>query len=466
MPKLAYALIAAVLVGCGQQAGTQTSATAVVEVATALPETTAPPAATAAPVTAAPEATQIIPPTVEPAATAAPEATQAIPPTIAEPTEAATNATSAPEPTAFVPVATAPAQSTFANITLKVEQITGELSRPVYATHAGDGSGRLFVVEKAGRIRIVRDGQVADDSFLDITDRVGASGSEQGLLSVAFHPRFAENGQLFVDYTDKKGDTVISRFTASGDSADAASETVLLQIDQPYANHNGGLVKFGPDGFLYIGMGDGGSGGDPQNNGQNPKALLGKMLRIDVDGGSPYGIPADNPYADGANGAPEVWAIGFRNPWRYSFDKQTGDLFIGDVGQNAIEEVDFQKAGTGAGANYGWNVTEGRGCYRGDCDPSQFVLPVAQYTHSEGGCSVTGGYVYRGAAYPTLQGIYLFGDYCSGKIWGLQQNASGEWAQGELLQSGLQISSFGEDEAGELYITSLGDNGLYRITAG
>lgn len=355
----------------------------------------------------------------------------------------------------------APVAASLDALAIGVELVTNALDRPVYAAHAGDGSGRLFVVEKAGVVRVVRDGQPEQEPFLDITDRVGAQGSEQGLLSIAFHPQFAESGRVFVNYTDRNGDTVIARFDSDGQRANAASEAVLLQIDQPYANHNGGQLQFGPDGFLYIGMGDGGSAGDPQNNGQNTQSLLGKMLRLDVDGAEPYAIPAGNLAVSGPGA--EVWAIGLRNPWRFSFDRETGDLFIGDVGQNAIEEIDFQPRGEGAGANYGWNVTEGRECYQGNCDPAQFVLPVGEYSH-ELGCSVTGGYVYRGAAFPAMQGVYLFGDYCSGRIWGLQQR-DGTWSQRDLLESGLSISSFGEDEAGELYVTNLGDNGLYRVVA-
>ena len=377
--------------------------------------------------------------------------------------------TSAPRATAAAPMAAsptpAPPGASLDQIDIALERVTDQLQRPVYATHAGDGSGRLFVVEKAGTIRVVRNGVPEPTSFLDITDRVGSSGSEQGLLSVAFHPQFAQNGRLFVDYTDRNGNTVIARFSAAGDHADPASETVLLQIDQPYANHNGGLVKFGPDGYLYIGMGDGGSGGDPHGNGQNPHALLGKMLRIDVDGAAPYAIPIDNPWPNGGDGAAEVWATGLRNPWRFSFDRATGDLFIADVGQNAYEEIDVLPANTGAGTNFGWNTLEATHCYDNPtCDPAKATLPVGEYGHDRG-CSVTGGYVYRGAAFPALDGTYLFGDYCSGRVWGMRQNAQGGWQQRELLESKLGISSFGEDEQGEIYITSLNDNTLYRIVA-
>ena len=383
-----------------------------------------------------------------PPATSAPSA-----PTAAQPTSAAP------------PVAGGAATSVPANTQIALKLISDAVRQPVYLTHAGDGSGRLFVVEKRGRVVALRAGDPAPAIFLDIIDRVGSDGSEQGLLSVAFHPQFAQNGRLFVDYTDRNGDTIISRFQASGDRADPNSETVLLKIDQPYPNHNGGLVLFGPDGYLYIGMGDGGSGGDPQGNGQNRAVLLGKLLRLDVDGGDPYAIPPDNPWPDGGNGRPEVWAYGLRNPWRFSFDRATRDLYIADVGQGEYEEIDVQPAGSRGGANYGWNITEGQHCFRGNsCDRSGLVAPIAEYDHSQG-CSITGGYVYRGAAFPSLQGLYFYGDYCSGRIWALRQASAGQWEQRELLSSGLNISSFGEDQAGELYLTDL-SGALYQVVEG
>lgn len=397
------------------------------------------------------------------AATPAPTTDTGSPPE-GVPPAAATPGASANHPPASNAAVDAPIDEAALNrVRLAVQPITRNLDQPVYATHAGDGSGRLFVVEKPGRIQIVRDGAVDQTPFLDITDRVGSSGSEQGLLSVAFHPAYAENGQLFVNYTDRNGDTVIARFQASGDTADPNSETVLLQIDQPYRNHNGGLVKFGPDGYLYIGMGDGGSAGDPENNGQRLDTLLGKLLRLDVDGSAPYAIPVSNPWADGQGARPEIWAYGLRNPWRFAFDRQTGDLYTADVGQNRIEEVSVQPADSSGGENYGWNILEGSDCFQAlRCDHEGTVLPVAEYTHDQG-CSITGGYVYRGANFPQLNGIYLFGDYCSGQVWMLRELAPGRWWQRAALQTDLQISSFGEDQAGELYITSLSDGGLYRV---
>jgi glucose/arabinose dehydrogenase len=341
-----------------------------------------------------------------------------------------------------------------AEVSTSIPQIAYELvaegfEKPLYLTHAGDGSGRLFVVEQAGVVKLLQNGQTAEAPFLDIVDRVGSSRNEQGLLSIAFHPRYAENGFLFASYTDKAGDTVISRFTAAGDAADPDSEVVLLQVDQPYSNHNGGLIKFGPDGFLYIGLGDGGSAGDPENRAQDLESLLGKMLRIDVDSAQPYAIPTDNPWAAGA-AKPEIWAVGVRNPWRFSFDRATGDLYMGDVGQNKYEEINFQPARQ-AGLNYGWKPMEAGHCYVEGCDPGAYIAPIAEYPHEQG-CSVTGGYVYRGSAFPAMQGIYFYGDYCSGTVWAMRPGDL-VWEQAVVLEKGdARISSFGEDETGELYV--------------
>jgi glucose/arabinose dehydrogenase len=439
----------ALLAACGgTQAGSPT------EVPPALDATTVAPTLGAVLTEEAPGAS---PTPAEVAGTEQPQATTGVARATTAPTDAPAP-TELPSAPAAPTAADAAGQGGLPQITL--EQVASGMDDPLYLTNAGDGSGRLFVVEKRGRVVIVRDGQVVGPAFLDITDRVGSNANEQGLLSVAFHPRFAENGQFFVNYTDKAGDTVVSRFGASGDTADPASEAVLLTIDQPYANHNGGLVMFGPDGYLYIGMGDGGSSGDPQNNGQNAQALLGKLLRIDVDGEQPYGIPEDNP---GGELAPEVWALGLRNPWRFSFDRATGDLYIADVGQNQLEEVNFTPAGTPGGVNYGWNVLEGGECFRGNqCDPAAFAGPVTEYSRDLGQ-SVTGGFVYRGEAYPALQGVYLFADFVSGRIWGLRQ-VNGEWERTELLDTDKNISSFGEDETGELYLTSIYEGAVFRVS--
>ena len=354
--------------------------------------------------------------------------------------------------------------------TISLEPLLDGFDRPVLVTNASDGINRLFVVEKPGRIVIVRDGAKQATPFLDIQPLVGSGGNEQGLLGLAFHPGYASNGWFFVNYTDLEGNTVIARYqvTADPDQADPGSATLLLEVDQPAANHNGGNLVFGPDGFLYIGLGDGGRAGDPWGNAQNLGVLLGKLLRIDVDSGSPYGIPADNPFVHSLEPGvrPEIWAYGLRNPWRYSFDRATGDLYIGDVGQGRYEWVQRQPAGAGGGQNYGWNIREGSHCYPTGtaCDASGLVSPIAEYDHSLG-CSITGGYVYRGAAYPQLVGIYFFADYCSGRFWSLRETTPSDWRLDPPLQTPLRPSSFGEDEAGELYAVSLHNNGLYRLVA-
>jgi glucose/arabinose dehydrogenase len=328
------------------------------------------------------------------------------------------------------------------------------LDRPVDIQSANDGSGRLFIIEKLGYIRIYENGQLTSKPFLDITDRVNDSGNEMGLLGLTFHPDFEQNGYFFVNYTGDGGNTRISRFQAGGNSADPNSETVLLIIEQPYSNHNGGSLDFGPDGYLYAGLGDGGSFGDPHKNGQNTTSLLGKILRIDVNNGDPYAIPSNNPFGN------EVWAYGFRNPWRISFDRATGDLWIGDVGQGEWEEVDYLSAGSQGGANFGWSIMEGNHGYDGEAQPG-LLLPVAEYSHSQGGCSVTGGYVYRGAM-PEWRGIYLYGDYCTGKVWGLFLS-NGGWQSQVMFETGVTITSFGQDESGEIYLAS--DNGsVYILT--
>ena len=354
-----------------------------------------------------------------------------------------------------------------ASFMLGAKQIVAGLAQPVHVTHAGDDSERLFVVEKAGRIRIVNDARLRDEPFLDISAAVGSSGSEQGLFAVAFHPNYPADGRFFVHYTDKAGDTVIASYRVSTDAnrADPRSAATVLQIDQPYANHNGGQIAFGPDGYLYIGMGDGGSGGDPQGNGQNPGSLLGKLLRLNMDGAAPYTIPPTNPYRSAAGARPEIWAIGLRNPWRFSFDRATGDLFIGDVGQDRSEEIHWTLAGTPGGKNYGWNIMEGSACFRPrtGCNQSGLELPIAEYGRDLG-CSITGGFRYRGEQFPAFGDAYFFGDYCSGRILALAQGGSGNWIRAELLDTSLNISSFGEDEQGELYLTDL-RGALYTLEA-
>lgn len=345
---------------------------------------------------------------------------------------------------------------------------------PVDLQHAGDGSDRLFVVEQRGSIRVVRSGQLHAGSFLDITALV-LSGGERGLLGVAFHPQYASNGRFFVNYT-RAGDgaTVIATYRVSAgnpDVADAASAQILLTIPQPFANHNGGVLRFGPDGYLYLGMGDGGSANDPGNRAQDRFNLLGKILRIDVDGGNPYGIPASNPFANdtsGAAGRPEIWAVGLRNPWKFAFDRATGAFFIGDVGQDRFEEIHRFDAATGAGANLGWRMMEGMHCtgLRGPvpCFDPSLSLPILEYSHSMG-CSVTGGAVYRGTAVPALAGRYVYGDFCSGRIWSAGQNPFGVWTARDLGNTGISISVFGEDEAGELYFADYARGEIRRFAA-
>ncbi len=347
---------------------------------------------------------------------------------------------------------------------IELQKFIDGLTRPVYLAHAGDGSGRLFVVEQAGVIRIVRDGKISATPFLDIRDRV-ESGGEKGLLSVAFHPNYKENGRFFVNYTGRKDGalkTIIAEYKVSPSNPDVADrvEKIILEIEQPFANHNGGLNKFGPDGFLYIGMGDGGAAGDPFNFAQNLESLLGKFLRIDIEK-EPYAIPQDNPFVGRANTQGEIWAYGLRNPWRFSFDRCTGRLFAGDVGQNRIEEIDLIEKGK----NYGWRIMEGSQCFEPStgCNTQGLELPIAEYDHSLG-CSVTGGYVYRGTQYPALIGHYLFGDYCSGRIWSLTEDPQGRWTMRQLIDSPFSISSFGEDEQGELYVIHYG-GAVHRVTA-
>jgi glucose/arabinose dehydrogenase len=345
---------------------------------------------------------------------------------------------------------------------VQLRPVLTDLDQPVYLTHAGDRSGRLFVVEQTGLIRIIRDGRLQPAPFLDIRRRVIAGG-EMGLLSVAFHPGYATNGRLFVNYTSQEGQlkTVIAEYRASPSNPDAAdpAERMLLEIGQPFRNHNGGLSLFGPDGMLYVGTGDGGSGGDPLNSGQRLDTLLGKMLRIGVDGAAPYRAPADNPFVGRSGARPEIWAYGLRNPWRFSFDRATGRLVLADVGQNALEEINLIERG----GNYGWNVMEGTRCFRPaeGCSPAGLLLPIAEYGRADG-CSITGGHVYRGARIRDLAGRYLFGDYCSGRLWALTESGN-RWTMSLLLETGLRISSFGEDQSGELYVVDH-RGGIYLLT--
>jgi hypothetical protein len=350
-----------------------------------------------------------------------------------------------------------------------LELVVEGLDSPVHLTAPVGDDERLFVVEQPGRIVVVRDGAVLPTPFLDI-EPLTSSGGERGLLGLAFHPEYATNGWFYVNHTDTDGDTRVVRYTASADPdvAEPGTAEPILSVDQPFANHNGGQLAFGPDGMLYIGMGDGGDGGDPQNHGQRPETLLGSILRIDVDAGSPYAVPANNPFVDDPVAAPEAWAYGLRNPWRFSFDRQTGDLYIADVGQRSVEEVSFQPASSGGGENYGWRIMEGTECYQPStgCDTTGLVQPVHEYGHSDG-CSITGGHVYRGTLAPTLVGRYFFADYC------------GTWIRSFRMSDGVavdvvdhsadfgdvaEITSFGEDGVGELYVVSHRGR-IYRLVA-
>ncbi|MGH7731881.1 MAG: PQQ-dependent sugar dehydrogenase [Candidatus Eiseniibacteriota bacterium] len=343
-----------------------------------------------------------------------------------------------------------------------LERVASGLADPLYVT-APPGDPRLFVVEQAGRIRIVKAGRLLSTPFLDLTDRV-RSGGEQGLLSVAFHPRYAVNGFLYVNYTDHRGDTRVVRYTVGRDPdrADPSSALLVLTVEQPFANHNGGLVIFGPDGMLYVGMGDGGSGGDPYGHGQNRATLLGKLLRLDVDRGAPYAVPHDNPFVGRAGMRGEIWALGLRNPWRFCFDPTAGLLYIADVGQNRWEEIDVARADQG-GLDYGWNVMEGDHCFRSRaCDRRGRVAPVVEYGHGDG-CSVTGGFVYRGRRMPDLVGHYFYADYCRGWIRSFKYEGGvvrdhREWRGAEPGQ----VTSFGQDAAGELYVCA-SDGTVHRL---
>ncbi|HUQ20421.1 MAG TPA: PQQ-dependent sugar dehydrogenase [Gemmatimonadaceae bacterium] len=349
--------------------------------------------------------------------------------------------------------------------TLRLEKVAEGLHSPVYLT-SPPGDDRLFVVEQAGRIRIIKNGRLLPTAFLDIASSV-RSGGEQGMLSVAFHPDYKSNGWFFVNYTDRNGDTHVERFhvTSNPDVADPGSAKLILKIDQPYANHNGGLVIFGPDRMLYIGMGDGGSGGDPRGNGQNKNALLGKLLRINVSRAEPYTIPVGNPFADGSSGAREAWAIGMRNPWRFSFDRVSGMIYIGDVGQDRSEEIHVAPSNK-PGLNYGWNIMEGSRCYRTPgCNRDGLEMPVLTYDHGGGVCSVIGGYVYRGHRIPKIVGHYFYSDYCAGWIRSFRHDhgQAVDRKQWNVEHLG-SVTSFGEDSSGELYIVS--DNGTIWRFAG
>jgi glucose/arabinose dehydrogenase len=363
--------------------------------------------------------------------------------------------------------------STIPDVPYEWVRIVDNLDNPLYVTHANDSSGRLFAVEQAGYVLVVQDGRYLDEPFLDLTfnvpDTVYHGGyTEQGLLGIAFHPDYANNGYFYVSYINRDGDSVISRYSVSSDDpnrADPDSEQILLTIDQPFEDHNGGNLAFGPEGYLYVAFGDGGRPAEPNNRSQEPASFIGKMLRLDVDNGTPYAVPEDNPFIGQESFAPEIWALGLRNPWRFSFDRATGDLFIADVGQWIFEEINYQAADSPGGQNYGWSAYEANASYLADADLSggELTMPVLDYTHDQG-CSVTGGYVYRGETLTDLQGLYIYGDYCNGRIWTATQDADGAWNAELFMATEFVISSFGEDEDGELYLVDY-KGAIYRLQA-
>lgn len=366
-----------------------------------------------------------------------------------------------------------PQQNPIPGVTPEIglEPVVTGLNAMTYATHAGDGSDRMFLVEQRGTVRLLENGELIAGDWLDIRDRVNTVGFERGLLSIAFHPDFEDNGEVFASYTRAPdGSTKISRFTvddpASGQPDPDSEETILIH-PQPFGNHNGGLIKFGPDGHLWIGLGDGGSGGDPQGNAQNTQNLLGAMLRIDVDTPRGYAIPDDNPFVGDDDALDEIWSYGLRNPWRWSFDRDTGDLWLADVGQSTYEEVNVEPAAHPGGANYGWRAWEGYNMFnQGEAltlDTATMTFPAISYSTTSPNCSVTGGYVYRGENEPDLEGWYLYSDWCSGVIWGAQATPL-LGVSFTLLNSGMNVSSFAEDEDGELYVVQHGPGGLHRIT--
>jgi hypothetical protein len=345
---------------------------------------------------------------------------------------------------------------------IRLTEIASGFEHPVHLTGA-PGDARLFVVEQTGRIRTIENGRPADPPFLDLSEEV-SRGSERGLLSVAFHPRFAENGLLFVNYTDRRGDTRVVRYAVTSDRShvDTSSAKLILTVEQPYANHNGGQVLFGLDGMLYVPLGDGGSGGDPGNRGQDLSTLLGKLLRIDVDRGEPYETPKDNPFVNTPGARPEIWALGLRNPWRIAFDRESGLLYIADVGQNQWEEVDVVRANR-SGLNYGWRLFEGTHDYRREKDePRDLIFPLIEYPHSEG-CSITGGVVYRGERVRALRGAYLYADYCRGWLRSFRVDSGRAIERHEWrVTSPGPISSFGVDDRDEVYVVGY-EGKIYRI---
>jgi glucose/arabinose dehydrogenase len=356
------------------------------------------------------------------------------------------------------------------NSQLAFTRTATDLIQPLFVTHAGDGSNRMFVVERGGAIKVLKNGATLATPFLDIASRITTAGSEQGLLGLAFSPAYATNGEFYVNYTRAAdGATIVSRYRVStnADIADPNSEEIILTEPQPFVNHNGGHLAFGPDGYLYIGLGDGGSGGDPGDRAQDLNERLGKLLRIDVECGvPPCAAPASNPFVATAGARAEIWALGLRNPWRFSFDRLTGDLYIGDVGQGGQEEINFQAAASAGGENYGWRILEGEACFdpSSNCTPpTNYSAPIATYTRAASCSSVTGGYVYRGPSDTILDGGYIYADFCDGRVWRLKRNGA-IWQNDLLADTDFSVSSFGEDEVGNLYLVDYGTGTTYRVT--
>jgi len=353
------------------------------------------------------------------------------------------------------------------------ELVVGGFDNPIQILHAGDGSNRLFVVEQLGFVLVVENGGFLPEPFLDISELltyevIRGGYTERGMIGMVFHPNYEENGYFYVNYVNRDEDVVVVRYQVSADNpnkADPNSALQIINVGQPFPNHNGGSMEFSPvDGYLYISVGDGGGAGDPFSNGQNTSTLLGKILRIDVDSTEPYAVPETNPFVGNDAYAPEIWALGLRNVWRMSFDRATGDLYMADVGQEKVEEVNVQRATSTGGENYGWNAMEGSERYNPNTVvPESHTLPVAEYGHDLG-CSITGGNVYRGTNLPELDGVYFYGDYCNGRTWAMVFDETAEtWISAEFIETGWQIVSFGEDEQGEVYLVNYkGD--IYRLT--
>ena len=442
-------LLTVLLIGCNGETET------VVTPPIAPADTPAPTGAAAGPATVAETPTPVVI-VIDSTTPASEGATEQSPAAADVPTAAPTDS----------PVPVAPAFPPAANLigAIRLVPVASGLRNMTNMAHAGDA--RIFVTGQNGQIWIIEDGAVRSTPFLDVSARTDLTdATERGLLDIAFHPDYAANGYFFINYTDLNGHTVVSRWQVSDDPnlADPDSEQIVLQVQQPFNNHNGGQLEFGPDGYLYIGMGDGGSAADPEGNGQNTQTLLGTILRLDVDSATPYAIPADNPFIDDDNIRNEIWAYGVRNPWGLQFDTLTGDLYFADVGQELWEEVNWQPAGFG-GQNYGWNIMEATHCFLAEnCAQSGLTPPVHEYGHDIGACSITGGAIYRGEQFPQMQGNYFFGDLCLGSIWAMVSNGDGSWSVRAVQPQWVSSVVFAPDAAGNLYVGDRGTETLFRI---